>query len=234
LHGDSDIGLWTVLEGASPDYAVIGQKMADAPFLGAFNPAFGRAYGITVPALANRYESQGRQRTHLLIGQAGARADARMDQQARELHHKLAEAEQRIVQVEQRVDYFAGLFAEIFASPAWKMTAPLRWLGTQVRLMRKMGFSARMRMAAAKLTGFAARKAISFADKHPRLRRAAVLTAKGTGLYRIFKPLYQRLIGQGAASMSATPEPTQSDMSMRANRLYQDLKTAVKRDKEPS
>ena len=234
LHGDCDIGLWTVLEGASPDYAVIGQKMADAPFLNAFSPAFGRSYGITLPALANRYESQGRQRTNHLIGQAGARVDARMDQQARELHHKLAEAEQRIVQLEQRVDHFAGLFAQIFDSPAWKMTAPLRWLGTQVRLMRKMGFAVRMRMAAAKVTGFAARKAVAFADKHPRLRRAAVLAAKGTGLYRIFKPLYQRLSGHGAASMSATPEPTQADMSERANRLYQDLKTAVKRDKEPS
>ncbi len=228
-----EIGLWSVFEGASPDYAVIGQKPGDEPgserFLRAFNSAFGTRYGLMLPALASRYEAQERRRGEDIL----VRADAHIAQLAHELRHTLAQADARIVHLEQRVDYQAGELLQIFQSPAWKMTAPLRWLGTQVRLMRKMGVRTRLSMARSRLSGFAARKTIGVIDNRPGLRKFFVRAIKATGLYRLFKPLYQRMTGQSVAGTNGAI-PTQADMSVRANRLYQDLKSTAERNKETS
>jgi O-antigen chain-terminating methyltransferase len=59
LHDPAaQLGLITVLEGVSPDYAVVAQKGAAAPVLAAFDAAFGADYGIALGALAQRYEDQ--------------------------------------------------------------------------------------------------------------------------------------------------------------------------------
>lgn len=221
-----EISLWSVLEGASPDYAVVGQKPGSGDFLRAFNSAFGRRYGLTMPALTGRYEIQERHRGEQLL----ARAGTQIEQLSRDLQHKLSQAEARIVHLEQRVDFQAGQLLIIFQSPSWKLAAPVRWLGNQVRLMRKMGVRTRLSMAKAKIAGFVSRRAIGVIDKRPGLRSALVRTIKITGLYRLFKPLYQRMTGQRAAAQNAAP--TQADMSARANRLYQDLQSTASRNEE--
>ena len=217
-----EIGFWNVLEGASPDYAVVGQKAGDERFLRAFNNAFGARYGLLTPALAGRYDAQERHRSE----EIALRLDARIDQQSQELHdalqHYMERAEARIVDLEKRVDFYAGLFARIFESPAWKMTAPLRWFAIQFRLIRKMGVKTRLAMAKAKVSEFAVRKTIGVIDRRPGLRKVLVRLIKATGLYRQFKPMYQNSIGQSMAGATSTI-PTQADMSVRANRIYQDL-----------
>jgi len=222
-----EISLWSVLEGASPDYAVVGQKPGSDNFLRAFNPAFGRRYGLMLPALAGRYEIQERRRGEELLVRAGAQ----IEQLSRDLQHKLSEAEARIVHLEQRVDFQAGQLLLIFQSPGWKLGAPVRWLGNQVRLMRKMGLRTRLSMARAKISGFVSRRTISVIDKRPGLRSALVRAIKITGLYHLFKPLYQRMTGQRATA-AQNAVPTQADMSARANRLYQDLQSTASRHEE--
>ncbi|MES2262023.1 MAG: methyltransferase domain-containing protein [Pseudomonadota bacterium] len=58
LHGDAPIGLINVLDGVSPDYAVIGQKTAPAELLATFDTPFAASYGIALSDLAQRYETQ--------------------------------------------------------------------------------------------------------------------------------------------------------------------------------
>ena len=55
LH-NSTPSLFNVLSGASPDYAVIGQKKATAKHLAAFDEVFSKEFGISVETLAARYE----------------------------------------------------------------------------------------------------------------------------------------------------------------------------------
>jgi O-antigen chain-terminating methyltransferase len=243
LHGVRDIGLWTVLEGASPDYAVIGQKPADERFQRVFNTAFGTRYGLMLPALATRYDVQERRRSEDILVRANELTVRQIDHAARELHNRLAQAEAhvdahivrleaRIVQLEQRVDFQAGQLLEIFQSPTWKASAPLRWLGTQYRLARKMGARTRLAMAWTKLSGFVSRKVVRAVDARPGLRKALVRVIKVTGLYLLFKSLYQRMTGKSVVVHDTVP--TQADMSARANRLYQDLQSAAARSEENS
>lgn len=50
--------LLNVLNGTSPDYAVVAQKKAPEDQLSAFDSAFGREYGLTLEALAIQYDTQ--------------------------------------------------------------------------------------------------------------------------------------------------------------------------------
>ncbi|HEX8615054.1 MAG TPA: class I SAM-dependent methyltransferase [Telluria sp.] len=80
LHGDAPIGLINVLDGVSPDYAVLGQKQAPDEFLAPFGAPFAASYGISLSDLALRFEQQdNRRRTelHQAIGSLGERVGLR-------------------------------------------------------------------------------------------------------------------------------------------------------------
>ncbi len=55
-HGPTS--LFAVLSGVSPDYAVIAQKGGDAAALASFDGVFAKEYGLTLEALANRYQER--------------------------------------------------------------------------------------------------------------------------------------------------------------------------------
>lgn len=57
LHDEQGkVGVREVLTGASPDYAVVAQKQADAELLGKFEAAFDKPYGLSLDDLAVRYD----------------------------------------------------------------------------------------------------------------------------------------------------------------------------------
>lgn len=53
---DTSLGIWEVLAGTSPDYAVVGQKQASPEQLEAFTAVFDAAYGVSLDQLAVRYD----------------------------------------------------------------------------------------------------------------------------------------------------------------------------------
>jgi len=55
-HGPTS--LFAVLSGVSPDYAVVSQKGGDAAALASFDAVFAKEYGLTLEALANRYQER--------------------------------------------------------------------------------------------------------------------------------------------------------------------------------
>lgn len=55
-HGPTS--LFAVLSGVSPDYAVIAQKSGDTAALANFDALFAKEYGLTLEALANRYQER--------------------------------------------------------------------------------------------------------------------------------------------------------------------------------
>ncbi|SBP90002.1 methyltransferase domain-containing protein [Thiomonas delicata] len=75
LRDAQDIGLLQVIEGVSPDYAVVAQKAALGSILSAFDSAFQTEYGLTLSVLAQRYESAWKER-HVVLGQALEAAQA--------------------------------------------------------------------------------------------------------------------------------------------------------------
>lgn len=79
LHGDAPVGLITVLEGVSPDYAVVAQKAAPPELAAAFDAAFDAPLGLTLGQLAGRFE-------------------ARLAGQNAEIHHILARIQDQAAQ----------------------------------------------------------------------------------------------------------------------------------------
>lgn len=52
----SKVGVWEVLSGTSPDYAVVAQKQASPELLDGFDSVFDVAYGVSLDQLAVRYD----------------------------------------------------------------------------------------------------------------------------------------------------------------------------------
>ena len=58
--------LFNVLDGVSPDYAIVAQKKATAEVFSIFDESFDRSYGIRLHTLSGRYDQQAELRAHKL------------------------------------------------------------------------------------------------------------------------------------------------------------------------
>lgn len=140
------VGIWEVLSGTSPDYAVVAQKQVQPELLAGFDPLFDAAYGMSLDQLAVRYDralesrfseiedemTKGRadylkaldniqslQAEQLLVMQ---QYNNRMDVLQAELNTSLGNARnwhQRATAYEQQLEVMRK-------STSWRITAPLR------------------------------------------------------------------------------------------------------------
>lgn len=107
LKNNASPTLLNVLEGVSPDYAVIAQKSADKSVLTLFDGAFSLDLGLTINTLAQRYDSA--------------------DLQARVA----------IEQLQLQVGLMKSEINSIYNSKSWKITKPLRAIGEAFRSLKK-------------------------------------------------------------------------------------------------
>jgi len=103
--------LFDVLNGVSPDYAVIAQKNAKSTQLEGFDLLFQRDYGLTLETLATRYESNNQQNLTLALQQAKAEIQLRVI--------RTAAAEEQL--------------QSVYASHSWRITLPLRVFALSLR-----------------------------------------------------------------------------------------------------
>lgn len=184
LARDDAPDLLSVLTGASPDYAVVAQKAGARAILDAVEPLFEREYGLSLEALARRYQMRADAR-HLEAVSAAERAElvaTRALARADEAAARVASAELRASEAESRT-------AALLNSSSWRCTAPLRLVGSAARRLRH-----------GTLKGVARRvlpRARQYVRQHPRLKRAALR------VLRAFPTLESRLIS--AAAWVATP-----------------------------
>jgi O-antigen chain-terminating methyltransferase len=145
--------LLNVLNGASPDYAVVAQKGAAPELLDRFDAVFAREYGLSVEVLAMRYESNIKQNfsgaiqlAHRLVEQSESmaqQAEARAQQTQQRLaeredalaqtQQRLAEREDALAQTQQRLAEREGELISVYQSKSWKLTWPLRIVNRQVK-----------------------------------------------------------------------------------------------------
>lgn len=91
---DQKIGLWDVISGTSPDYAVVGQKNADSEHLKIFLPAFEARYGVSLDDLALRFDDALQRRLTRIEGELTTFHQA-VEMQEQRLEERLDEQEQR-------------------------------------------------------------------------------------------------------------------------------------------
>jgi O-antigen chain-terminating methyltransferase len=98
-----------VLQGVSPDYAVIAQKEANTDILAATHGVFDQEYGLTLETLSARYDLS----TQL----------------------KVQHAEARVYQLEAQASQLEGQIHALVNSNSWKLTRPLRWVSEKLRFL---------------------------------------------------------------------------------------------------
>jgi SAM-dependent methyltransferase len=237
LHGDVPIGVRHVLEGVSPDYAVVAQKAAVPAVMEGFDAVFGKRYGLSLGQLTNRYDDQSaRQRGAL--DTAGSHALQALDQLAAvrvsvvglavHVTQNREDLSAALVRLEARMAHADEVQRElnaVRASLSWRLTQPLRLASSRARRLRAalrngtLGTSLKARARnAARVLG----KAVL---RSPAAKRAAraVLSRMPSLRARLREMMYQAPVTPGA------PPPLSqqlADLSPRAQLLYASLKTA--------
>jgi len=98
LTTSENINLLQVLDGVSPDYAVVAQKEACKDILEKFDEIFKQDFGITLETLTEKFEK------------------------------RLSTIETKIIEVETRTNQTLANYHSILNSSSWKITKPLRYI----------------------------------------------------------------------------------------------------------
>jgi O-antigen chain-terminating methyltransferase len=244
-------GLWDVLGGASPDYAVIAQKDAAPELLQAFEEPFRQNYGLTLHTLATRYDLSHvnrHQATKQLAQQAIATASnaAASAQQAIATASSASSIAQQAMAVSQQTrELIAGFESTLrhfqiqtnaaeqrvnalLSSTSWRATAPLRWLSTGMQKL--LTFPWRVFKRVARMPVLAA---MNFVLQRPPLRRAFSATIKRYP--RLAHHLHLLAVNQGLMekpSPAANETTAESDapvtpLTPQAQRIHEELVRAI-------
>jgi len=244
LHTGAPLGLINVLEGVSPDYAVVAQKAAAPDTLAPFDAAFSAHWGITLGQLALRYEDQlaGRDAEihHILarverhgtdLAQQLARADAEADARTRDLHelHQLldqhrqtvARLDERIGRAEAHAAEMSQRVVDLLSSTSWRITEPLRRAMTLALRLRSAQREGRIGSAVKTRVKGVVRRAGGAVLRRPGMKRAvrAVLRKVPALEARLYTLM---LDNSGATRLRLDDEP--GELSPRAARAYRQLR----------
>ncbi|MCQ4322842.1 glycosyltransferase [Stutzerimonas stutzeri] len=247
---DAGIGLWQVLYGVSPDYAIVAQKnVPTANQADTFAELFARDYGLGLEALAVRHDQQV---THLFQRQA-------QDQQAlntwnaerfshfeerlvdldfrckqAELRCKQAElrceqaelrceqAELRCEQAEARCDETESALQQVYHSRSWRITQPVRDVADFLRhLDRPRAQQMLLRPVRAGVSSLRSRPTLTA----PLLRAARRVPALESWLRKLQTTLERPYASAGGYAANYSP---------RAIRLASRMSRLGARDERPS
>ncbi len=130
LRFQQNLELQDVLEGASPDYAVIAQKAFPPDQADPLSHLFERTYGISTAELAQAYSHQ----------QSQALKALRLENH--DLRLQITETKLELQAA--RLEWDSQVQA-IHDSAIWRISRPLQWLFNQYRRLRQEGVAARIR-----------------------------------------------------------------------------------------
>lgn len=116
LASQENISLLQVIEGVSPDYAVIAQKKADTELLEKFDGFFSQEIGLTLTTLTDKFESRLQ----------------RIDAKAAQAEAKAEKAETRANQARANIVQLQSELHSVYLSRSWRITKPLRVIAHQI------------------------------------------------------------------------------------------------------
>jgi SAM-dependent methyltransferase len=226
LDTDQQLSLISVLEGASPDYAIIGQKNAAPTVLESFSTTFDQEFGISLHALAERHQHQ---HTTLLndiinkLRQAEATAhNAEVTAQQAEATAHNAEVTAQQTNVASK-DALTQLNA-VLVSKSWRLTAPLRTCAQQVRLLHEYGFRSRSKSFIKKTIRYLTAKI----HANPLLKKVIDRSAARLGIRTWLRELNRKAHNSAKHTHEVENLPTDlQQLTPHARRIYAQLKSTI-------
>jgi O-antigen chain-terminating methyltransferase len=233
--------LLNVLNGVSPDYAIIAQKDAQADLLAALDELFSKEFGISVETLATRYETHIQQNFTLslqLAQQAIQHAEGRIYLCEKQIATQQAENQRLIAetsiqainqqQLEAQLAEAAYALHRYAASLSWRLTLPLRIM---TRPLRKISRSAKSQFRlprAAKSNVKEKNRPLLHAKRYiyrrPRLKRVALAVLSK---FPAVKRRLRLLFAFSAQITTSSVDAESVGLSPRAARIYADLQKAI-------
>lgn len=231
LVGNGPVDLMSVLGGASPDYAIVAQKDAQAEQLESFDEAFDKEYGLALDILAQRYDAGINTRSARVESQLRDLQENVMQAhrvQIDDLTHRLNEAlrsaeiaEKRALASEAQVNAFLN-------SSSWQITWPLRNAGKSARWIIRLPIRAVKVVARPVLA-----RSILFVMESPFLRaRVRHVVKSYPSLFSRVRQfaIHRGILEPGASHTNAPVSDDNQDgiehSSVRVTRIYSELKQA--------
>jgi FkbM family methyltransferase len=151
--------------------------------------------------------------------QAEARA-TQAETQAKQAEARATQAETQAKQAEARL-------SDLLNSTSWRVTAPMRWVSRQVRLLRKYGLRSQCKALVKKVL----RKVRHEILERPALKHCLIGLICKLGLYSSLKALNRRIVGDAHSAVVMAPYvliPAQvQHLSPHGRRIYLQLKATI-------
>jgi SAM-dependent methyltransferase len=184
LIANSELSLLDVINGVSPDYAIVAQKKGDDCAMEAVENPFAIEYGVSLDILASTYNQQINNKIKV-ISEKTEQAEAKAEQAEAKAEQAEAKAEQAEAKAEQAI----AELNLIYISTSWRITAPLRKLMLMFKAIFRLTHKTLRRFY---LMQKGARrrlllKSIVEVSRHPVLKRRSIIFVKK------FPALYDRL-----------------------------------------
>ena len=196
------LDLIQVLNAVSPDYAVVSQKEGEAHLLEQFDSAFQKSYGITLNALAQRYQAQENQQHDQLVDQT---------------NRWISYCENRLSQADERYEFLHNR----------NLLLERRIERLEAIFMQFGAIKSILKRALSKFKGLF-RRALALLKRIPFLYKGGVYVSKKLGLH----PFLQRLARPGSTSLSTRLVNESAQPSARVEHIHAQLKKAHKGKQE--
>ena len=225
------LSLLTVLNGVSPDYAVVAQKSIGTELQGFIIKAFDIDYGVTLEHLATSYGHR-IENIELQIQQASERAQ-QAESQSQQASERAEQAESQVQQASEQTRHVTNQLESLYCSRSWRITAPFRWLGHQVRLLKEHGIFSRIKALFIKIFRPFISWGASFIKPRAGLRHRCYTLTRRLGIYESLRPIYLRSLKSRSPMRSTPSQHVSMDESMidhltpQARRVYADIKKAL-------
>jgi len=190
-----------VLAGVSPDYSIVTQKAADLEVLSRFDAVFDLNYGLSLDVLARRYDDarlaesenfkvqlqsvESKTREFYENNKAKIAEIYSYSKEYREDHEiKIVKIHDQLEKYMARVEDLSESLYAIHQSTSWKVTAPLRYVSSGLKVFLRLLFSSIKKIRHSsiffvkKIIKKAIRRSILFVNQHQWLKQRILGSAK--------------------------------------------------------